>query len=95
MMSKFTQIAKQFNHLNLFWRTFLLVATMLAGCLGLWWYTLRTFEIEPRTLQTANQVASLVNLTRSALAHSDPITRLSLIKDLADRKPQHWPPRTL
>ncbi|MEO5737326.1 MAG: ATP-binding protein, partial [Variovorax sp.] len=42
-------------------------------------------EYEPRAIQTAHQIASLVNLTRAALVYSDAITRVSLIKTLADQ----------
>ncbi len=37
-------------------------------------------------MQTAQQIASLVNLSRAALLHSDAITRVSLIKTLADQE---------
>ena len=47
---------------------------------------LRALEFEPRTLQTAQQIASLVNLSRAALVHSDAIARVSLIKTMADQE---------
>ena len=37
-------------------------------------------------MQTAQQIASLVNLSRAALVHSDAIARVSLIKTLADQE---------
>ena len=40
----------------------------------------------PLTLQTAQQIASLVNLSRAALVHSDAIARVSLIKTMADQE---------
>ena len=43
-------------------------------------------EFEPRAVQTAQQIASLVNLSRAALVHADPIARVSLIKTLADQE---------
>src|SRR5256885_15162666 len=57
--------------LNLFWRTFCLLALLLVGSILAWLQTLRAFEFEPRTLHTAQQIASLVNLSRAALVHSD------------------------
>ncbi len=72
--------------LNLFWRTFCLLALLLVGSILAWLQTLRAFEFEPRTLHTAQQIASLVNLSRAALVHSDAINRVSLIKTMADQE---------
>ncbi|RYF83835.1 MAG: HAMP domain-containing protein [Comamonadaceae bacterium] len=55
-------------------------------CIFGWLQTFRAFEDEPRAVQTAHQIASLVNLTRAALVYSDAITRVSLIKTLADQE---------
>jgi two-component system osmolarity sensor histidine kinase EnvZ len=51
--------------LNLFWRTFFLLALLLVGSILAWLQTLRALEFEPRTLHTAQQIASLVNLSRA------------------------------
>ena len=72
--------------LNLFWRTFFLLGLLLVGSILAWLQTLRALEFEPRTLYTAQQIASLVNLSRAALVHSDPIARVSLIKTMADQE---------
>ena len=72
--------------LNLFWRTFFLLSLLLVGSILAWLQTLRALEFEPRTLQTAQQVASLVNLSRAALIHSDAIARVSLLKTMADQE---------
>lgn len=72
--------------LNLFWRTFFLLTLLLFSCTFAWLQTFRALEYEPRAIQTAHQIASLVNLTRAALVYSDAITRLSLIKTLADQE---------
>lgn len=72
--------------LNLFWRTFCLLALLLVGSILAWLQTLRALDFEPRTLQTAQQIASLVNLSRAALVHSDAINRVSLIKTMADQE---------
>jgi two-component system, OmpR family, osmolarity sensor histidine kinase EnvZ len=48
--------------LNLFWRTFFLLAILLGGGIAAWVQTLRQLEFEPRAVQAAQQIASLVNL---------------------------------
>lgn len=68
--------------LNLFWRTFFLLALLLIGSILAWLQTLRALEFEPRAIQTAQQIASLVNLSRAALIHADAINRVSLIKTM-------------
>ncbi len=72
--------------LNLFWRTFFLIALLLVGSILAWLQTWRVLEDEPRAKQTAQQLASLVNLSRAALVHSDGIARISLIKTLSDQE---------
>ncbi|MEN9538889.1 MAG: hypothetical protein RLZZ126_1124 [Pseudomonadota bacterium] len=72
--------------LSLFWRTFYLLALLLLGTIAAWLQTLRAFETEPRAVQTAQQIASLVNLSRAALVHSDAINRVSLIKTMKEQE---------
>ena len=72
--------------LSLFWRTFLFLALLLFGSIIAWLQTYRTLESEPRARQSAQQLASLVNLSRVALRYSDAIARVSLIKTLADEE---------
>lgn len=72
--------------LNLFWRTFFLLAILLIGSILAWLQTLRSLEFEPRAITTAQQIASLVSLSRAALIHADPIARISLIKTMADQE---------
>jgi len=43
--------------LSLFWRTFFLLALLLAGSILAWLQTLRALEFEPRAIQTAQQIA--------------------------------------
>ena len=69
--------------LNLFWRTFFMLAVLLIGSILAWLQTFRALEYEPRAIQTAQQIASLVNLSRAALGFSDSIARVSLIKTLS------------
>jgi two-component system, OmpR family, osmolarity sensor histidine kinase EnvZ len=70
--------------LNLFWRTFFLLALLLVGSIVAWLQTFRVIESQPHAAQSAQQIASLVNLSRAALVHSDAIARVSLIKQLAE-----------
>jgi two-component system osmolarity sensor histidine kinase EnvZ len=69
--------------LSLFWRTFFLLALLLASGVFAWVQTFRALEFEPRAVQAARQIASLVNLTRAALRSSDGINRLALIKGVS------------
>ncbi len=69
---------------SLFWRTFLLILLLIAASLAAWVQSFRVFEREPRAQQIAQQVVSIVNLTRSALLYSDPTTRRFLLAELAD-----------
>ena len=79
--------------LNLFWRTFFFLALLLIGCIVAWLQTFRALEFEPRAVQSAQQIASLVNLSRAALKYSDAITRVWLIKTLADEEGVRISPR--
>jgi two-component system, OmpR family, osmolarity sensor histidine kinase EnvZ len=71
---------------SLFWRTFFFLALLLLGSIVAWLQTFRSLESEPRAIQSAQQLASLVNLSRAALRYSDAIARVSLIKTLADEE---------
>ena len=72
--------------LSLFWRTFTLLALLIFCSALAWLQLLRTQEYEPRMLRNAHQIASVVNLTRTALRHTDEIARVSLLKTLADEE---------
>ncbi|MES2279807.1 MAG: ATP-binding protein [Pseudomonadota bacterium] len=71
---------------SLFWRTFFFLSLLLFGSIVAWLQTFRSLESEPRAIQSAQQLASLVNLSRAALRYSDAIARVSLIKTLADEE---------
>ncbi|WP_342129375.1 sensor histidine kinase [Hydrogenophaga sp. OTU3427] len=71
---------------SLFWRTFFFLALLLLGCILAWLQTFRALEFEPRTLQSAQQLGSLVNLSRAALKNADAIGRVALVKTLADEE---------
>ncbi|MBX9817404.1 MAG: HAMP domain-containing protein [Burkholderiaceae bacterium] len=83
----------RFARLSLFWRTFFLLAILLLGSILAWLQTLRSLEFEPRALQTAQQLASQVNLSRAALIHADGIARISLIKTMKDEEGLRIVPR--
>jgi two-component system osmolarity sensor histidine kinase EnvZ len=79
--------------LSLFWRTFFLLALLLAGGVFAWMQTFRALEFEPRSVQAAQQIASLVNLARSALRSSDGINRVALIKSMSNQESVKLAPR--
>ena len=79
--------------INLFWRTFFFLALLLFGSILAWLQTYRILETEPRAVQSAQQLATLVNLTRTALRYSDAIARVSLIKTLAEVEKVRITPR--
>lgn len=79
--------------INLFWRTFFFLALLLFGSILAWLQTFRVLETEPRAVQSAHQLATVVNLTRTALRYSDSIGRVSLIKTLAAEEKVRIMPR--
>jgi two-component system osmolarity sensor histidine kinase EnvZ len=87
--------------LNLFWRTFALLAILVAGVVLAWQQTFKALEAEPRALETAQQLAGLVNLSRAALANTDAINRVAVIGSMSHtesvqvrvaEKPDRWEP---
>ncbi len=72
--------------LSLFWRTFLMLVLLIFFSSLAWLQMFRTQEYEPRILRNAHQIATVVNLTKTALIHSDAIARVSLLKSLADEE---------
>lgn len=87
------RLARWPRHLSLFWRTFLSLVLLLGGCILAWVQTFRALEFEPQALQSARQVASLVNLTRAALQNADAIGRVALVKTLVDEERLRIAPR--
>jgi two-component system osmolarity sensor histidine kinase EnvZ len=67
---------------GLFWRTFLLIALLIAVSLVAWFQSFRVIEREPRAQRIALQLVSIVKLTRTALLYSDPDLRRALLQDL-------------
>jgi two-component system osmolarity sensor histidine kinase EnvZ len=72
--------------LSLFWRTFIWLALLILFSSLAWLQMFRTQEYEPRILRNAHQIATVVNLTKTALVHTDAIARVSLLKTLADEE---------
>jgi two-component system osmolarity sensor histidine kinase EnvZ len=68
---------------NLFWRTFLLILSLIVISLLAWLQSFRALDPEPRTERAATQIVSIVNITRAALRHSDPDERARLLAQLA------------
>ena len=79
--------------LNLFWRTFFLLAVLLTGGILAWVQTLRQLEFEPRAVEAAQQIASLVNLSRAAMQTVDSINRIALVKTMTDQESVRVLPR--
>ena len=71
---------------GVFWRTFLLLALLIGASLAGWFQSFRIFERTPRAQQVAQTIVSVVNVTRSALVHSDPAKRTDLLADLANNE---------
>jgi len=67
---------------GLFWRTFFLIAFLIAASMAAWVASFRVVERTPRGEQIAAQVSSIVTITRAALLHSAPELRRELLFDL-------------
>jgi two-component system, OmpR family, osmolarity sensor histidine kinase EnvZ len=77
------RLTKKFVALSLFWRTFFLLALLLASGVFAWVQTFRALEFEPRAIQAAEQIAGLVNIARAALLSTDGINRIAIIKSVS------------
>ncbi|MFY7857636.1 MAG: ATP-binding protein [Rubrivivax sp.] len=86
-------MARKTLALSLFWRTFFLLAILLAGGIFAWVQTLSALEFEPRAVRAAQQTAGLVNLGRAALQQADGIQRVALMKSLGNRQTIRVAPR--
>jgi two-component system osmolarity sensor histidine kinase EnvZ len=71
---------------GLYWRTFFLLAFLIAASMAAWVVSIRIVERTPRADQIAAQVVSIVTITRSALLHSAPASRRELLFDLASNE---------
>ena len=86
-------MAQQQVALSLFWRTFFLLALLLASGVFAWVQTFRALEFEPRAVQSAQQIARITKLTRAALLSSDGINRVALIKSISTQESLKLAPR--
>ena len=71
---------------SLLWRTVLLIALLLVAGNLAWLQIFRVSERAPRALQIAQQIVSIINLTRSALITAHPEKRLGLLRDLSQQE---------
>ena len=68
---------------SLLWRSVLLIAALLVVANLAWVQIFRVAERTPRARQTAQQIASVVNITRWALISADPAKRYELLSELS------------
>jgi two-component system osmolarity sensor histidine kinase EnvZ len=68
---------------GLLWRTFFLLAFLIAVSMAAWVASFRVVERTPRSEQIASEVDSIVTVTRAALLHSAPMLRRELLFELA------------
>ena len=68
---------------SLLWRTFLLITLLLLVSLAAWILIIDVAGREPRARAIAQQVGSIVNLTRAALITAAPEKRLELLRELS------------
>lgn len=71
---------------TLLWRTFLLIAALMLVSVLAWFRIYSSYEREPRALQGAQTVVSIINLTRAALVNAMPAARRELLLELSDRE---------
>ncbi|GGI16300.1 MAG: ATP-binding protein [Oxalicibacterium faecigallinarum] len=71
---------------GLFWRTFILLASLIAISMAAWVASFRIIEQTPRANQIGAQIISIVTITRAALTHSAPDLRRELLFDLASNE---------
>jgi two-component system osmolarity sensor histidine kinase EnvZ len=68
---------------TLLWRSVLLIAVVMIVAHLAWLEILRVSEREPRAHQVAEQIVSVVNLTRAALINAQPGKRIELLRELS------------
>jgi len=71
---------------SLLWRTFALLALLVLASTAGWFFIFRAYEVEPRARQLAQNLVSVVNLTRAALITADASKRRDLLVELSDRE---------
>jgi two-component system osmolarity sensor histidine kinase EnvZ len=71
---------------SLLWRTFLLLALLVLLATGGWFQIFRAYETEPRARQIAQNLVSIINLTRAAIVNARPDKRRELLIELSERE---------
>jgi two-component system osmolarity sensor histidine kinase EnvZ len=71
---------------SLLWRTFALLAILGVATTVAWFLIFRAHEQTPRAAQIAQNIVSVVNLTRAALVTAQPERRRDLLIDLAENE---------
>jgi two-component system osmolarity sensor histidine kinase EnvZ len=71
---------------GLFWRTFFLLSLLTALSMGSWAGMMHIFQDHPQVEQTAEQVVSVVTITKAALTHSAPELRRELLFELVSNE---------
>jgi len=71
---------------TLLWRSVLLIALLLVIAHLAWLQIFRVSEREPRARQVAQQIVSVVNLTRAALITAQPSKRFELLDELSSEE---------
>jgi two-component system osmolarity sensor histidine kinase EnvZ len=74
---------------SLLWRSFFLIATLMLVAVAAWLAIFREAELEPRARMLAQTIASVTNLTRTALLTARPESRLDLLAELSDTEGVH------
>jgi two-component system osmolarity sensor histidine kinase EnvZ len=67
---------------GLFWRTFFLLTFLITGSMTAWLISFKSVESTPKARQLAEQIVSIVTITRAALTHSAEEKRDELLYDL-------------
>ena len=71
---------------SLLWRTFLLLAALVVLTTFAWFQIFRAYEAAPRARAIAQNLVSIINLTRAALVNAQPEKRRELLLELSDRE---------
>jgi len=74
---------------SLLWRAFLLIATLMLVAVAAWLAIFREAEMEPRARMLAQTIASVSNLTRTALLAARPQHRIDVLAELSDTEGLH------
>ena len=71
---------------SLLWRSFVLIAVLLIISQTLWWQITRLYAAEPQPKQVAQQIISVINVTRAALINAQRERRRDLLLELSTRE---------